>query len=381
MNLIQTKMYYGTDPQAVGKGRAAFFWSDSEAKRRELMQVKRNSPNTYQSTYQCRPGARTGSIFVADDFCYYEPPPNLVMGQNDLEVRRLLQKGHMVAGAWDTAFSATTVANHTVCVIGCFIPCNKYHRGESVEIYGECESHFDVLILDILREKLAWGDLAGRFRMMHRKWLPSIHLVEQKGAGISLYQSLQSVGIMVEGIDVTESKKTRAIEGTSAGSVQGWFKQHRVAFPKSPPGIEPVPWLHTLETEMKDFTGQKDASDDQVDAIVHLVNYAIRLSQNMPLLPSDWTIDRVDSLMGLEEGIVDVDMPSVPNHMMEAVETLNFIAMAPTFMDDPGKGLCVRCTHNLEGFCEIQRRRVIPFDSCYEYVDEDEDVFKVPIVT
>jgi len=357
------KYFYGEDPEAKKEGQRpmAFFWPDSPTKRREMMSVKRNAPDIFQSTYQCKPGQRVGSIFVEDDFAYFEPPRNLAMGANDRETRTIIEKGHMVLCGWDTAFEATSAANHTVCVTALLMPCNKYHRGELAEIYGECDAHFDVLILDVMREKLQWGDLVAKFRFMHRKWLPTIHVIEQRANGINLYHSMHGIGINVEGVDAKESKRARAVEGTKAGSVQGWFRQHRVQFPRY------ASWLKVFETELKDFTGDKGGTDDQVDALVHTVNYAIKLSQNMFLLPSDWAKEEdVDALMGINE---EIEMEQlVPEHQAQARNMLNFILMAPGLSEDPSEGFCMSCTNkNRKYYCKIQKRTVASFDSCDRY--------------
>lgn len=359
--MIKTKWFYGEDPEAAQAfGRPmAFFWPSSPTKRREMMTVKRNAPDVFQSTYQCRPGSRIGSIFVEDDFAYYEPPEGLAAGAADPETRVIIESAHLVACAWDTAFEATSAANHTVCVTGLLIPCNKYHRGEPADIYGECDQHFDVVILDVMREKLQWGDLVSRFRLMHRKWLPSIHVIEKRANGINLYHSMQSIGINVEGVNAQESKRARAVEGTKAGSVQGWFRQHRVQFPRY------APWLKVFETELKDFTGDKGGTDDQVDALVHLVNYAIKLSQEMFILPTDWqNPDAIDNLMGIHEGLED--NPHL-NYQSQALDMMSFIATAPYRGENPADGYCTSCTNQKGLFCTIQHRLVAALDSCYEY--------------
>lgn len=362
--MIKTKMYYGEDAEARGQGVGrphAFFWPDSPTKRREMMTVKRNAPDVFQSTYQCRPGTRIGSIFVEDDFAYFEPPKNLASGVGDPETKVIIERSHMVVCGWDTAFEATSAANHTVCITGMLVPCEKYHRGEIADIYGECDPHFDVLILDVMREKLQWGDLVARFRMMHRKWLPSIHVIEKRANGINLYHSMQGIGINVEGVDAQESKRARAVEGTKAGSVQGWFRQHRVQFPLR------APWLRQFETELKDFTGDKGGTDDQVDALVHLVNYAIKLSQEMFLLPSDWqNVDDVDALMGIKDGM-DVARESATDHQSQAIDMMNFILTAPFRGDNPADGFCISCTNQTKMFCSVQNRLVAALDACDEY--------------
>lgn len=362
--MIRTKYFYGEDPEArsLTPGRPhAFFWPSSPTKRREMMTVKRNAPDVFQSTYQCRPGSRIGSIFVDDDFAYYEQPKNLALGVQDPEVRAIIEKAHMAVIGWDTAFEATAAANHTVAIVALLIPCDKYHRGELPDLYGECDQHMDVVVLDVMREKLQWGDLVARFRLLHRKWMPTVHVIEKRANGINLYHSMQGIGINVEGVDAQESKRARAVEGTKAGSVQGWFRQHRVQFPLY------APWLEAFERELKDFTGDKGGTDDQVDALVHVVNYAIRLSQEMFLLPTEWQREEnVDSLMGIRDGN-PLDVPTITEYQSNTIDMLNFIITAPSIGDNPADGFCISCHNQKKLFCKIQNRQVAALDSCYEY--------------
>lgn len=355
--MIQLKVHYGTDPRGQG-----FFWPASDQKRGEYFAVKRTRPAEAQSVYQCKPGAREGSIFLESDFAYYDMPQgldfsDLAAGVAHPGIKAFIARGHGVGMGWDTAFEATTNADNTVAVPALLVPCSSYHCDEDPLVYGECEPHFDVLILDMYREQLDWGGLVGAFRVMNRKWEPQWHVVEKRGSGISLVQSMTSVGVNVEGVEAIESKRQRAIQGVGAGSVQGWFRQHRVLFPKK------APWLRKMRTELKDFTGVKDAADDIVDAIVHLVVKSIQLSSVAGLLPTDWTVERVDGMMveGVSDQVIGALDPWKP---LSPAGTIAWLTSLPMASDDVFGGHCGRCESFDKSFCSRWNRNVTALELC-----------------
>lgn len=271
------KWPYAIDPKGEG-----FFWPDAQQKRDEAKQGRRNSPVQFESVYQAAPGNRAGVIFIAEDFCYYDPPRYLDAGVADPGVRELLEKGAFVMQAWDTAFSATTDSDYTVCVTGFVVPCDRFHRNEDPLILGECDQHYDVYIVDVWRDKIAWAEVVPAIRASYNKWKPTMVYIEKKAYGASAIEALEMSGIPITPVTPIEGKRSRAVEGVGAGSVQGWFRQHRVKFPKK------AEWLEALEREMKDFTGERGARDDQVDAMVHLVGAAIRDGASIGYMPEGW---------------------------------------------------------------------------------------------
>ncbi|MHB1953558.1 MAG: hypothetical protein ACYCOU_07375, partial [Sulfobacillus sp.] len=156
---------YGVDPKKQG-----FFWPQSEQKRREYLAAKRAMPGETETIYQCNPGARTGSVFLASDFSYYEPPDRLADGIHAVE--HWLPPGATIFQAWDTAYSATNSADFSVCITGAYVPCERYHRGEDATLLGACEPHMDVLILHVYREHLGFPDLVPQARIQKNLWLP-----------------------------------------------------------------------------------------------------------------------------------------------------------------------------------------------------------------
>lgn len=364
----EIKVVYGRDPTRQG-----FYWSDSQQKRQEILTVKRFSPADFESVYQGHPGARIGSIFLASDIdVFFNAPLGLLggMGIESAEIARFCQHGHGIIQAWDTAFSTTFGSAWTVCTTGLFIPCQKYHRGEDPLIWGPCDFHFDVAILDVFREKLDWGDLNKAFRMQRMKWNPLEVLVEKKASGISLIQAWKNSDFPITEVAVDGwSKKARALNSVTAqgaGSVQGWCRQHRVYLPEDDDKTKPE-WYLPWRTEMMDFSGEDDTSNDQVDATVHLVTRAITMGSGMATLPTDW--DPSKSAIPLRAN----DMSPITMDMVDPRMAVLFtIGQMMETNDDPFYGTCGRCDKKgSKQVCPVTHKLMLAHDSCPEYDDSE----------
>lgn len=278
------RWYYGVDYMKQG-----FFWPDPnhtrckkrgpghEPKRREYFSNKLRNPAQTEATYQCNPGARKGSVFLDSDFARrFRAPSDLALGVHSPAVKALLKSGAMVIQAWDTAFSASARSDFSVCTTGLLIPCDKYHRGEDEKVVGPCEPHFDVMLLDVLRERLDYADISAKFKEMYQRWQPAAVVVEKKAYAVAVIETLQGA-LPIDAVmpGPLESKRARAVEGVGAGSVQGWCRIGRVALPQFPDGAMPD-WIEGFLREAKDFTGEPGNRDDQVDSFVYLVQWAIR---------------------------------------------------------------------------------------------------------
>lgn len=299
MRHIQWK--YDIDPSGEG-----FFCPRLTQKRRDYFALKTLRPAECEAVYQCRPGAKVGSIFVEADFRYYEAPLGLGAGRNHPLISRWIEaKNGFVAQGWDTAMSADSQADHSACVTVLFVPCEEFHRPHEAELLGECDQHFDVYILDVLRAQYDIGDLVVAIREQALKWGPEKIVIEKKASGTSAMQALANSGLPIEGVVPQENKRDRAINGgAGAGSVQGWFRSGRVLFPEYPQLISGGDWLGPFIRELKDFTGERGGVDDQVDALVHIVGWGIREGSSGVRFPSDWqTIEQVDRNMTGPTGI------------------------------------------------------------------------------
>ncbi len=336
------KVYYGVDVKKQG-----FFWPEMESKRKEYFSVKRLTPAIAESVYQCRPGRREGGIFNKNDFRYTDEP---------VTARWITSQGGVIFQAWDTATGETEKSDYSVCITGGFVPCQEYHNNEDPLLYGECDPHIDVYIMDVFRENIKFGDLMMAVRAQYAKWNPIEVVMERKSSGIQIIQSLQQIAIPIEGVNPgQEGKRARAVNGvgTGTGSVQGWFKLGRVIFPRK------ADWLTPLEDELKDFTGDGSGKDDQADAIVYLIVSAIKRGSGMVMLPSGFVEGN-----GEELGLDDV---SGGFDMLSNLLTMNIY--------DPSDGSCNKCVHYNKGICQLKKRKMNLLDSCQMFQSKDESIY------
>ena len=342
---IRLQVHYGKDP-------AGFYWPDSEQKRREILAIRQGAPAIFEATYQGRPGQREGSIFMENDFSYYEAPPSLQAGRLSVAVTAFIKNGHCVLQAWDTAMSTSNQSARSVCVTGMLVACDQYHRGEDPRYLGPCEHHYDVYILDVFRDRLRIQDLINKVKVQYGMWAPELVLVEDRSTGIPLIQMFESSGIPIEGVSTgNKSKSARALNTVDARgslSVQGHFQQHRVRFPSE------ATWLASYKAELKDFSGEDDAASDQVDATVYLVTKAILMGASGALLPTGWSPDRPG----------DIGEEDVPNNSSDA-QFLTWLGGLGDSEDIFGS-TCGRCAAFVKDtrWCRVHKRPSIALDSC-----------------
>ena len=358
--LREIQWIYGHDPKGQG-----FFWPESSHKRKEYFSNKRLNPSATEAVYQCNPGARQGVVFQDEDFeRRYPPPEGLEYGCAAPEVKRFLERGALLVQAWDTAFSAETTSDYTVGITLMCVPCASYHRDEDPEQLGPCEHHFDIYVLDVYRERKKFAELVSAIKQQFLKWQPNCVVVEKKAYGVTLVETLPGAGIPVEGVTPgpLESKRARAVEGVGAGSVQGWCRQHRVVFPHD------ATWLQAFIREMKNFTGEKGGRDDQVDAFVHGVVYAIRNGVGSARIPGDWDDPRkVDDQMTDRGG---ADFAALFG-LQESVDPFSGTCAKCQFFTDVIRQRGLKTNRDLTNlppsYCTLHNQPSIGFGSCDEY--------------
>lgn len=380
--VLKLKLFYGEDPQAEKYGGNAYAWPQSDHKRNEFYDVKRNRPNEAQSVYQCNPGQREGSLYLEKDFAYYRQPlgGRLENGLHDPAVKAFCEQGHQIVIAWDTAVQVGDSSAYTVGVVGLLKPCTAWHRDEDTMLWGACDFHFDLLILDVFREKIDFGDLLGAFRQMNMKWSPHLNVVEQKQSGWQLLQTMEKIGINLKPVNAQVSKRARAVMSIGGANSQGWFRQHRVYFPSEEPDPRsedrrPISWMAPFKTELKDFTGDESATTDQVDALIHLLHYVMEQSSTAALMESNWSVETVDQHMGINVDFDPLnDLPS--DNLLRQIAVWNNDAVEPF---NPFGDTCSQCkfynaNRKEERFssthCHKHARLVTAFDSCDDFAEK-----------
>ena len=374
------KWAYGKDPSGEG-----FFWPQS-SKRGEYFSNKRLSPSITEAVYQCNPGARQGSVFVDEDFSRrFEAPDDLDAGAQGAWLQEAVAAGGVVVQAWDTAFSANATSDYTVGVTALLVACDHYHNDEDPEVLGPCEAHNDVYLLDIFRERVNFAGTATAIRSAYFKWQPQVVVVEKKAYGVTAVENLEAAGLPIEAVTpgALESKRARAVEGVAGGSAQGWFRSHRVLLPSE------AAWdIAAFVREMKDFTGEKGGRDDQVDAVVHLIRWAITNGRGAASVSGWSTPEEVDANMrrqGMVSGPGDVNAYTIgPGAINEMVAGLLGDVL------DPFDGFCGRCRHFVQNirerklktnvdtsampsqFCAVHRRPTPAMASCDDFEHPDQ---------
>lgn len=350
--MLHYRVPYAVDPRGQG-----FFWPAMPQKRKEFMAVKKGDPATFEATYQCNPGNRESGVFLDSDFRYVDEVPSL---------QECLAQGATIYQAWDTATGSSPKSDFSVCITAAFFPCEEYHNHEDVSMYGECDPHMDVYILDVYRENIEFGALFAAVKEQYQKWHPATIVMEKKSSGIGILQLAKNFVPIEEVNPGTEGKRARATNtvGTGAGSVQGWFRLGRVLFPRN------APWLEALTTELKDFSGDGAGKDDQVDALVYIVAAAIRLGGGGAMLPSN--------AEALANSTGDNNFyPDDKNGLQTAFGGI--FDMEASL--DPYRSTCGRCKNlTMTSKCKFDNKPRINLDSCEKFEPSAKDGWELMVI-
>lgn len=363
------KLVYGENTDQPG-----FYWTHTHvntcppnckgmsAKYREALVNKKNKPAIFETVYQSNPEAIGSKIFYDSDFQDFILPENMEFGRNyDTTAQFIGKMGFdMILQSWDTAFTAETRNDPSVCITLGIRNCQELHRGETVNPDEDTPFHYDVYVLDVIIKHLQPGDLEEEAITYFGLWNPSQVLIEKSAMGIPLINNLTSFSIPVIGVTVQHtSKKGRAINGANAGSAQGWAKRGRIFIPRN------ASWSKELLTELCDFTGARGKRDDQVDALVQAINFAIDYGTINRELPPGWR-----SPEEINERLKDWMFPDHPlvrlPHMYHNVQN-PFFGMCGTckFFDKPNS------------FCKQHKHKVTSLQTCPLYSPTEESILSI----
>jgi len=346
------KLYYGIDRGCSEYRMGAFYWPTQEGKRSEYLSAKRNQPAVAEATYQCDPGRLQGDIFLEEDFHFYQEPVHRALGYSACH-KFLSTRGEIIVQSWDTAFSADDRRDPSACITALLAPCERSHFSEE-----KVDLHYDILILDAFVMRLDFGDLEEYAKAQAALWHPNYILIEKKASGEPILQNLKKEGLPVEGVPESKlGKRARALIGTSAGSAQGWMRQGRVMFPARGVGTDEMeldPTISNMIQELKNFSGLTGGRDDQVDAFVHLVNWAILRIANTGALP-----DNIEATPAFEA-------PSTPQAAIGALEKME--------STNPYGECCEYCRYfsKERKYCQMHKMTTFALNSC-EFFDSEED--------
>ena len=373
VRLKNIQWVYGEDPKGEG-----FFWPDSKHKRMEYFSNKRLAPAETEAVYQCNPGARQGSVFFDTDFeLRFLLPDNAQHGQLNPEMKKFLGEGAMVIQGWDTAFSATSKSDYSSCTTLLLKPCQEYHRGENPDELGPCDAHFDCYVVDVWKERATFASVVQKMREMYRRWQPYVMVVENKMYAVPAMEALENSGIPFDKVNPgpLESKRARAVEGVGAGSVQGWARQWRVRLPYE------APWLDDFLREMKDFTGHPGNTDDQADAFIHAVRWAIKNGGSSAAMPSGW-----NSAADIDASMLGIEQSGDP---FEVAMRGYFSAASG---QNPWESMCANCSYygkvlklkkpgvrldTPDSQCTLHKRTTSEISTCDDFSDQEADAYNI----
>ena len=200
----------------------------------DIVRLKRNR-FTFSGQYMQEPSPIEGGVFKAESIQYYEEIP---------EFDRVVQ-------SWDTAFKKGEENDYSVCTTW----------GIKPNQFGD---YF--YLIDLFKGKLEYPELMEKFIELQGVYNPFKVLIEDKASGQSLIQSLGRIGNKnLVPIKVGADKQTRA--STASGLIQNTY------FPKN------ASWMPDLLDELLMFPNA--AHDDQVDSLVHFLNWTIKPKKEM----------------------------------------------------------------------------------------------------
>ena len=224
----------------LGRDEGAPLWPESYPLK-ELQTLRQSiGSRDWAALYQQRPSAAEGSVFKREHWQTHKPTETA-----PLAILQALGVNYVVQ-AWDTAFKTRETNDFSVCVT-----------------LGVARSRY--YILDVWRDRAEFPDLKRAMVSQHAKWKAHAVVVEDTAAGQSLIQELRrNTRIPLIAVKADHDKVTRAHAVTPT---------HEAGLCYLPEG---EPWVADFEDELSGFPAAPH--DDQVDAFVHALTYALNHS-------------------------------------------------------------------------------------------------------
>jgi predicted phage terminase large subunit-like protein len=248
-----------------------------------LNKIRAMGPVRFEGMYQGNPVMPTGNMFRNHWWRYYDAPYNPG-----------LDPPQYVIWAWDTAFDTKRASDPTVgmCAV----------MGASGTLY----------IVELIRARMEFPELEAEIVSAYSRRPSNVILIEKRGSGISVVQSLSRLMVPILPIEASKSKYDRA-RAASAFVAAG-----KIALPR---GADWIPgWLD----EFSAFPNGRH--DDQVDAfcymMAHLVQEEVREQMRELLTPEQ----QARSIA--EYGKVGGDGMGGPDEIDEAMAEAGFSVLA-----------------------------------------------------
>jgi predicted phage terminase large subunit-like protein len=193
------------------------------------------TPLVFSAQFQQSPIPLEGNLIKREWIRYFSsnPPP---------------QPGDYFVISWDTAMKANELADYSVGTVW-----RVQDRGQKI------------LLVDLVRGRFEYPELVAAASALYRKWrvdwAPTNLVIEDKGSGSSLIQSLKTEGIWAhQHHDKLEGDKVMRLSAQATH-----FHAGCVHFPQD------APWLGELMLELLGFPGVRH--DDQVDSVSQALTF------------------------------------------------------------------------------------------------------------
>ena len=194
-----------------------------EALRREMGAFK------FSAQIQQNPVAPEGNIIRIDRLARYDAPlPR--------------EQYRAIWQSWDTGMSALPTSDWSVCTTWGFRDDRWY-------------------LLDVCRRRLDYPDLRDAVIRLRQQWAADKVIIEDAGAGKSLWQELRSRGPFRPIMVTPAASKEERLRGQL-----GQIEDGRILFPRE------APWLDAYLHELRAFPGRHD---DQVDSTSQFLQHAM----------------------------------------------------------------------------------------------------------
>lgn len=211
----------------------------------------------WSALYQCEPTPEGGNLFRRSWFGRYRSEGEfwLIAGRGPAH-----KPDCTVFAAVDPAASEKQSADYTAIVVGAMTRTN------------------DLLILDVIRERMTPDRIPKRMQEVARQWDPQFFVFEDNGFQVAVSRQARKLEGMPPIREVRPHGKGKVVRATPA-IVKAEAGQVFVP--------EPAPeWLGPFFDELERFRGE-DETNDQVDAFADLVNQSRRLGITGPETEAD----------------------------------------------------------------------------------------------
>jgi len=211
-----------------------------------MLDIMRSDMGThaFQSQYQQNPRSMEGAMVNLNWFPRYDKQSDDIQS---------------IVISWDFAQKVGQENDFTAC-----------------SVWGVTKNTYQ--LLHVYNRKLTFGQAREFVKLMHERWEPQVHLIEDKSAGTAIIQDLRETTT----IPVVAMQPGHQDKVSRLLSVIGTMESSVVELPRD------ADWLLKFEEQVADFPNVKH--DDMVDTMTQFLRWAIRKKKSITNLPLPITV-------------------------------------------------------------------------------------------